>query len=134
MKCLAAPGGSVSITSPSGGASITGMYHITGTYNGVYGIQIAFNAGFLQNVHIQPTGTDQGNWYYDWTPTESYGNVEIMVRGFDSNTRYWDWAPYVNVTVNIPSTGAASGDDRKPDRWEHCWAKLANHHSFGERE
>lgn len=100
---FAAPGGSVSITSPSASTSITGAYQITGTYNGVYDIQIAFNAGFLQNVHMQPTGTDQGNWYYDWTPTGYYGNVEIMVRGFDTNTRYWDWAPYVNVTVNIAS-------------------------------
>lgn len=99
----AAPGGSVSITSPSPGTSITGAYHITGTYSGVYGIQIAFNAGFLQNVHMQPTGTDKGNWYFDWTPAGYYGNVEIMARGFDVNTRYWDWAPYVNVTVNIAS-------------------------------
>lgn len=97
----AAAGGSVSITSPTAGTSITGTYHITGTYSGVYGIQIAFNAGVLLNVHTQPTGTDKGNWYYDWTPTGYYGNVEIMVRGFDANTRYWDWAPYVNVTVNI---------------------------------
>lgn len=99
----AAPGGSVTITSPSAGTSVTGTYHIAGTYNGVYGIQIAFNAGLLQNVHMQPTGTDQGNWYYDWTPSAYYGNVEIMVRGFDANTRYWDWAPYVNVIVNIAS-------------------------------
>jgi len=105
---LAAPGGSVSITSPTAGASITGTFHITGTYNGAYGVQIAFNAGFLQNVHMQPTGTDQGNWYYDWTPTGYYGNVEIMVRGFDANTRYWDWAPYVNVTVNIASQAPPS--------------------------
>lgn len=103
LRAAAAAGGSVGITSPTAGASITGTYHITGTYNGVYGIQIAFNAGVLLNVHMQPTGTDKGNWYYDWTPTGYYGNVEIMVRGFDANTRYWDWAPYVNVTVNIPS-------------------------------
>jgi len=103
MPSAAAAGGSVSITSPSPGASITGTYHITGTYNSVYAVQIAFNSGFLQNVHMQPTGTDQGNWYYDWTPTGYYGNTEIMVRGFDANTRYWDWAPYINVTVNIAS-------------------------------
>src|SRR5215469_9930582 len=83
----AAPSGSVSITSPMAGTSITRTYHITGTYNGVYGIQIAFNAGFLQNVHTQPTSTDKGNWYFDWTPTGYSGNVEIMVRGFDVNTR-----------------------------------------------
>jgi hypothetical protein len=103
MQSLAAAGGSVSITSPSAGASITGTYHITGTYNGVYAVQIAFNAGVLQNVHMQPTGTDQGTWYYDWTPAGYYGNVEIMARGFDASTRYWDWATYVNVTVNIGS-------------------------------
>src|ERR1700741_552273 len=103
LPAAAATGGSVRITSPSPGTSITGTYHITGTYSGVYGIQIAFNAGFLQNVHMQPTGTDKGNWYFDWTPAGYYGNVEIMVRGFDVNTRYWDWAPYVNVTVNIAS-------------------------------
>lgn len=102
-RAAAAAGGSVAITSPTAGASITGTYHITGTYSGAYGIQIAFNAGVLLNVHMQPTGTDKGNWYYDWTPTGYYGNVEIMVRGFDANTRYWDWAPYVNVTVNIPA-------------------------------
>src|SRR5689334_15535276 len=82
----AAPGGSVSITSPSAGTSITGAYHITGSYSGVYGIQIAFNAGFLQNVHLQPSATDQGTWYYDWTPSSYSGNVEIMVRGFDTST------------------------------------------------
>lgn len=103
ISAAAAASGSVSITSPAAGASITGSYHITGTYKGVYGVQVAFNAGVLLNVHMQPTGTDQGNWYYDWTPTGYYGNVEIMARGFDTNTRYWDWAPYVNVTVNIPS-------------------------------
>lgn len=103
IPASAAAGGSVGITSPTAGTTITGTYHITGTYNGVYAIQIAFNAGVLLNVHMQPTGTDKGNWYYDWTPTGYYGNVEIMVRGFDTNTRYWDWAPYVNVTVNIPS-------------------------------
>ena len=108
LRSPAATGGSVSISSPSAGASITGTYHITGTYKGVYGIQIAFNAGFLQNVHMQPTGTDQGNWYYDWTPIGYYGNVEVMVRGFDANTRYWDWAPYVNVTVNIASQAPPS--------------------------
>lgn len=101
IPSAAAAGGSVSITSPSVGASITGTYHITGTYNSAYGVQIAFNAGVLQNVHMQPTGTDQGTWYYDWTPAGFSGNVEIMARGFDANTRYWDWAPYVNVTVNI---------------------------------
>jgi len=63
------------------GTSITGTYHITGTYTGVYAIQIAFNAGFLQNVHMQPTGTDQGTWYYDWTPTGYFGNVEIWCAG-----------------------------------------------------
>lgn len=108
LRSVAASGGSVSITSPSSGASITGTFHITGTYSGVYGIQIAFNAGFLQNVHVQPTGKDQGNWYYDWTPSGYYGNVEIMVRGFDTSTRYWDWAPYVNVTVNIASQNPPS--------------------------
>jgi hypothetical protein len=104
----AAPGGSVSITSPSAGTSITGGYHITGSYSGVYGIQIAFNAGFLQNVHMQPSATDQGTWYYDWTPSTYAGNVEIMVRGFDTSTRYWDWAPYVNVTVNIATQAPPS--------------------------
>lgn len=104
----AASSGSVSISSPTAGASITGTYHITGTYSGVYGVQIAFNAGLAQNVHMQPTGTDQGNWYYDWTPTGYYGNVEIMTRGFDASTRYWDWAPYVNVTVNIASQAPPS--------------------------
>jgi hypothetical protein len=108
ILAAAAPGGSVSITSPGAGASITGTYHITGTYSGVYGVQIAFNAGFLQNVHMQSTGTDQGNWYYDWTPTGYYGNVEIMARGFDASTRYWDWAPYINVTVNIVSQSPPS--------------------------
>ena len=108
MPSAAAAGGSVSITSPGAGASITGTYHITGTYSGVYGVQIAFNAGFLQSVHMQPTGTDQGNWYYDWTPTGYSGNVEVMARGFDASTRYWDWAPYINVTVNIVSQSPPS--------------------------
>jgi len=81
LPSAAAPGGSMSITSPSAGTSITGTYHITGTYTGVYAIQIAFNAGFLQNVHMQPTGTDQGTWYYDWTPTGYFGNVEIWCAG-----------------------------------------------------
>ena len=95
--------GSVSVTSPAPGATITsGPVTITGTYTCAYSVQIGFNAGLLYNVRMTPTGLDSGNWTYIWNPAGYSGNVEITARGYDSITRYFDWAPYVDVTINIP--------------------------------
>jgi acetyltransferase-like isoleucine patch superfamily enzyme len=102
-KALACNSGSVAVTSPAAGATITsGPVTITGTYTCAYNVQIGFNAGLLYNVQMTPTAQDTGNWSYTWNPAGYSGNVEITARGFDSSTRYFDWAPYVNVTVNIP--------------------------------
>jgi hypothetical protein len=95
--------GSVSVSNPAPGATITSApVIIGGTYTCAYNVQIGFNAGLLYNVTMTPTGLDSGTWTYTWNPAGYSGNVEITARGYDSITRYWDWAPYVNVTVNIP--------------------------------
>lgn len=104
-QASAAPpaGGSVAITSPTNGAGVNGTIRISGTYASLYRVVIAFNAGVIEDVHMEdPNGDNTGTWYYDWNPAGYSGNVEITVRGFSTDDRYFRWAAPVNVTVNQP--------------------------------
>jgi hypothetical protein len=94
--------GSVIISSPNQGATITGPVRISGTYTNAYSVVISFNAGQIYDVHMEDSDANEsGTWYYDWTPAGFSGNVEICVRATNIDDRYWTWAPVRTVNVSI---------------------------------
>ena len=94
--------GSVIISSPNQGATITGPVRISGTYTNAYSVAISFNAGQIYDVHMEDSDANEsGTWYYDWTPAGFSGNVEIRVRATNIDDRYWTWAPVRTVNVSI---------------------------------
>lgn len=102
----AASAASCAITSPTNGATITGPITITGTYTKAYQVVIAFNAGVINDVHMDdPDGDGTGAWSYTWDPSSPLrysGDVEITVRCSALSDRYWRWNS-LRVKVNIPA-------------------------------
>ena len=92
--------GHIEVTFPANGAVVTGPVRVRGTYQDVFDVVIAFDAGFLHEVHTDdPAGEDDGTWYFDWDPAEHSGPVEITVRGSSVVDLYARWAAPVMVTV-----------------------------------
>jgi len=93
--------GHVEVTFPESGAVVTGPTRIRGTYTDAFDIFIAFDAGFLHEVHTHdPQGDDDGTWHFDWDPAEHAGPVEIAVRGTSTADLHSRWALPVTVTVH----------------------------------
>jgi len=100
--------GHIEVTFPANGAVVTGPVRVRGTYQDVFDLVIAFDAGFLHEVHTDdPEGDDDGTWYFDWDPAEHSGPVEITVRGSSVVDLYARWAAPVSVTVG-PAQDPAS--------------------------
>ncbi len=92
--------GHIEVTFPKTGAVVTGPIRVRGTYQHVFDLVIAFDAGFLHEVHTDdPEGGDDSTWYFDWDTAEHSGSVEITVRGSSVVDLYARWAPPVHVTV-----------------------------------
>ncbi|MWV42947.1 fibronectin type III domain-containing protein [Paenibacillus sp. HJL G12] len=77
-----------------------GMTRLTGTYSGVYDIEIVVNGDSLTSVHM-PEG-NAGNWYADVDLSMYDGPVEVIARGKDVATRYAAWSPFMQIEVDNP--------------------------------
>lgn len=108
--------GNIEVTYPANGEVVTGPIRVRGTYQDVFEIVIAFDAGLLYEVHTEdPAGDDDGTWYFDWDPAGLTGPIEIAVRGSSTADLYARWALPVTVTVrpakDAPSVPWLHGDD-----------------------
>ncbi|MCJ8014885.1 Ig-like domain-containing protein [Paenibacillus sp. KQZ6P-2] len=96
---LAAP--RITIDPPDSGGSLDpGRIHLTGTYSGVYDIEIAINGDSLTSAHTE--AGDIGNWYADVDLSMYDGPVELVARGKDTMTRYTAWSPFLQIEVDNP--------------------------------
>ncbi|MEC0240189.1 Ig-like domain-containing protein [Paenibacillus dokdonensis] len=108
----------ITIDSPgTGGPLSPGITRLTGTYSGVYDIEIAMNGNSLTSAHMKDG--DAGRWYADVDLSMVDGSVEIVARGKDALTRYVTWSPYLQIEVdnpqaNIPQVRVISPAEQDP--------------------
>ncbi|KAF9116143.1 hypothetical protein BGX30_006068, partial [Mortierella sp. GBA39] len=95
----------IAIDQPSGPLG-PGMSRISGTFSGVYDVELAVGGNSLVSAHMDdPEADGSGSWYADVDFSKYDGPVELAARGKDSVTRYVAWSPYMSVEVDNP--GAA---------------------------
>lgn len=95
----------IAIDQPSGPLG-PGMSRISGTFSGVYDVELAVGGDSLVSAHMDdPEADGSGSWYADVDFSKYDGPVELAARGKDSVTRYVAWSPYMSVEVDNP--GAA---------------------------
>lgn len=78
-----------------------GMLHLTGSYAGVYDVQIVVNGDSLTDAHME--GITDGTWYADIDLSMYDGQVELVARGQDAVTRYNAWSSFIQIEVNHPA-------------------------------
>ncbi|WP_145019366.1 Ig-like domain-containing protein [Paenibacillus sp. Y412MC10] len=95
----------IAIDQPSGPLG-PGVSRISGTFSGVYDVELAVGGDSLVSAHMDdPEADGSGSWYADVDFSKYDGPVELAARGKDSVTRYVAWSPYMSVAVDNP--GAA---------------------------
>lgn len=93
--------GQITIDHPGAGGPLgPGITRLTGTYSGVYDIEIAMNGDSVESAHLE--GEEAGSWYADVDLTPYDGPVEIVARGKDAATRYMVWSSFTQVEVDNP--------------------------------
>lgn len=84
------------VTSPSPGATVSGIHRITGTANDTDGTVVSVEIRIGMDPWKQANGTTP--WYYDWNTTAfSNGNHTIYVRSFDGEI----YSDIANIRVNV---------------------------------
>lgn len=80
-----------------------GVVHFTGTFSGVYDIELAVNGDFMTDTRMNdPDADDTGTWTADVDLSDYDGPVEIIARGKDSATRYAAWSAFLNIEIDNP--------------------------------
>ncbi|MBB3126953.1 hypothetical protein FHS19_001607 [Paenibacillus rhizosphaerae] len=96
----------ITIDPPAAGTLGPGVSRISGTFSGVYDMELAVGGDSLISAHMDdPEADGSGSWYADVDFSKYDGSVELAARGKDSVTRYVAWSPFMSVEVDNP--GAA---------------------------
>lgn len=91
----------ISIDPPGAGGPLgPGITRLTGTYSGVYDIEIAVNGDSIASAHME--GEEAGTWYADIDLSKHDGTIELAARGKDETTRYMVWSPFLLIEVDNP--------------------------------
>ncbi|RAR43165.1 fibronectin type III domain-containing protein [Paenibacillus sp. MDMC362] len=81
-----------------------GVAELSGTYSGVYELQLIVNGAFVTDVQMDdPNGDDSGSWSYKLDTSQLDGPVEMVLKGNDAVTRYGIWSPWIHLNIDNPA-------------------------------
>ncbi|HAF96812.1 MULTISPECIES: Ig-like domain-containing protein [Paenibacillus] len=94
----------ITIDSHQDGQTIQpGKAELSGTYSGVYDLELIVNGNMVEDVHMDdPDGDDSGTWSYSLDTTQLDGAIEIVLKSKDVVTRYGVWSPWIYLNVDNP--------------------------------
>ncbi|GIO29242.1 MULTISPECIES: Ig-like domain-containing protein [Paenibacillus] len=106
-----------------GGPLGPGITRLTGTYGGVYDIEVAVNGDSVESAHME--GEEAGSWYADVDLSPYDGQVEIVARGKDAATRYVVWSSFMQIEVDNPKTNKPQVRVTSPTEQETAQGEVA---------